>query len=550
VSPPLIGALVSLVVLAVWVARVRQRRKLLARLQAEWGQPRRGGERWFEPPPLPDGSPIDQQTWSDLDLDAVLAAIDRTETALGATALRARVAEYARWSDLPDAPTLADAFARDPSLRDDVGLELALAGRSAGQWLGALGQPGVVQVRWWYWAFPVLALAMLTSLLAIAIWPKALLVAFGIALLNVAVRVATAWQLPGVLGPMRQLGPVLGLARRVARRLPDALPTLTRIDADLKSMRRLRRIAKWVSRDPATDGEILASIWEYLNLLFILDANALFLAGVELREKGATLLRIMDWVGMVDVARGVASLRAEPRVWSEPRWSSTGPTVLEEAWHPLLEDPVTNLVDLVPGGGLLITGANMSGKSTYLRTLGVAVVLAHCLETCPARSYRGRPLQIMTLIQVRDDLEGGRSYFQVEADRVAGLLARAAGETPTLFIVDELLRGTNSVERIALTEAVMLALVRRDGPTPHVAVIATHDLEVAAAVVPPYAAWHFRETLAKGELTFDYRRREGPSPTRTGILVLEAAGAPAAVIADAHARAERRGLREGGGSAE
>ena len=145
---------------------------------------------------------------------------------------------------------------------------------------------------------------------------------------------------------------------------------------------------------------------------------------------------------------------------------------------------------------------------------------------------------------------GGRSYFQVEADRVAGLLARAAGETPTLFIVDELLRGTNSVERIALTEAVMLALVRRDGPTPHVAVIATHDLEVAAAVVPPYAAWHFRETLANGELTFDYRRREGPSPTRTGILVLEAAGAPAAVIADAHARAERRGLREGGGSAE
>ncbi len=270
----------------------------------------------------------------------------------------------------------------------------------------------------------------------------------------------------------------------------------------------------------------------------MLDANALLVTGVELRRKSAVLGRVIDWMGMVDMARSVASLRAEPRGWTVPEWQEGAvATRIDGAWHPLLTDPTPNDIELAVGGGMLITGANMAGKSTYLRTVALAMILSRCLGTCPARSFRGRRLHVMSLIGVRDDLSAGKSHFQVESERVAAMLAVAREGEGHLFILDELFRGTNTIERMALTEAVMHGLVESHEPRCHVAIVATHDVEVAGAVVPPYQAWHFRETFEDGKLSFDHRRQPGPATTRTGIRVLEAAGAPASVIADAERRA-------------
>lgn len=527
--------------------RRHHREKLLARVRAGWGRvgpigtldDDRVTEAWRElRDATPDGDEIDERTWADLDLDRVLATLDRTHTGLGRQRLYWRLRSGAPWHSTSALEPLTESFGSHAALREAVGSQLRGAGSHLGYGLWILTRPELIVVRWWYWAFPLLAIAMLGSLIAIAFFPKIVLLTLALVVLNLIVRMATAWQIPGLLAPMRQIGPMIGSAERLLT--IEALRDLGkgRIATDVADLRPLKRISRWVSRDAMASGEILTAIWEYFNILFILDANALFFGAQHLRRLGPVLARVASWIGDVDVALTVASLRAEPRDWCVPV-ARSGATTVTGMWHPLIAEPVTNDVTLVPGHGAIITGANMSGKSTYLRTIGIAAVLSRALNSCPAQSYHGEWFRVRSLIGRNDDLAAGKSYYQVEADGVVTMLRDATAAQPTLFLLDELLRGTNTIERLAAGEAVLRALLA-GGPhgSPHVVIVATHDGELVSMLADCYAPFHFRETIGPGGLSFDYQRHEGPASTRTAIALLEATGAPAAVVAAARARAE------------
>lgn len=534
----------GLVVHAHW-----QRHKLLARLRREWGVPcpptrlddDQASEAWKElDRARAIGSGIDDRTWTDLGLDDVAATIDRTHTGLGRQILYHRLRSGDAWIDSPMLEDLTIRFGRSSEMRESVGAQLATGGRSLGRGLWTVTRPDLIPIRWWYWFFPVLALAMIVSLFAIPFEPRALLAVAALAAINMVVRMATAWQIPGLLAPMRQMGPLIRTARRLVRAQGMEEAHVGTVADDVTRLRPLQRIASWVSRDPVSSGEIMAAAYEYLNMLLILDANALLLSARHLKRLGPVLQRIAVWVGDVDVALAVASLRAEPRRWCVPAWTEQRRTQVTGIWHPLLASPVENDVDLNCGEGIVITGANMSGKTTYLRTVGIAAILARALNTCPANSWQRRSFRVRSLIGRSDDLSTGKSYYQVEAEGVVELLNESRGNTPTIFLLDELLRGTNTIERLSAGEAILRALLTGQGHgTDHVVLVATHDGELVAMLDGLYAPWHFRETIGPEGLVFDYRRRKGPASTRTALALLEAAGAPRAVVEAARERAEQ-----------
>ncbi len=524
-----------------------QRRQLVARLRRAWGvplSPRRlddddAAEAWEE---LERGrglaQGLDDRTWSDLDLDAVLATVDRTHTGLGRQMLYRRLRAATAWSDTPHLERLAQRFGREQQLREEVGIQLASAGRPMGRGLWVITRPDLIQARWWYWFFPFLAGTMVASAVVSAFEPRALLVVGALAVINLVVRMATAWQIPSILAPIRQMGPLIRTAERLVR-----VPGMGDEEGDLvaqevERLRPLRRIASWVSRDPVSSGDIVASVYEYLNLLLVLDANALVFSARHLRRLAPVLERVATWVGDVDVALTVASLRAEPRSWVAPGWTEETRAELVGVWHPLIKVPVGNDATLEAGVGMVITGANMSGKTTYLRSIGIAAVLARSLNTCPATSWHGRAFRVRSLIGRSDDLSAGKSYYQVEAEGVVELLQESQSHTPTIFLLDELLRGTNTIERLAAGEAVLRALLDSCGQrSDHAVIVATHDGELVPMLRDVYEPWHFRETMGPEGLTFDYRRRKGPASSRTALALLEAAGAPHAVVDAARRRA-------------
>lgn len=544
-NPLLLGLLVLVVaVVAVKALGERARDRRLKALRADWGRPRPPASHDADDPAdeswrlLDSGSVgplgLDDRTWVDLHLDDVLATIDRTRTGLGRQQLHRRLRTGTSLGESPGLLALTDRFTESAPLRDAVGLRLEGCGRGLGRGFWIITREDAIRTRWWYAMYPVLSLSMIAAIVLTVLEPRFLLAIGALAAVNMAARMATAWQIPGILAPIRQLGPLLKGADSIVA-VPE-FPAEARpgIAEALDHLRRLRTIAAWVGRDPMTAGELASSIYEYLNLFFLLDGNALFFGARHLRRHRDELARVACWLGDVDLARMRAALQAESNGWCRPTWDDGAETVGRGLWHPLVAAPVANDVELTPGSGLVITGANMTGKSTYLRTVGLAAALAAALELCPARAWHGRRFAVRSLIGRADDLHTGRSYYLVEAERVVELLGLADLATPTLFLLDELLRGTNTIERLAAGEAILRRLVQGGG---NVALVATHDGELVGMLADRYQSWHFAETIVGGELRFEYRREAGPARTRTALALLAAAGAPVDVVSAARQRA-------------
>jgi DNA mismatch repair ATPase MutS len=250
--------------------------------------------------------------------------------------------------------------------------------------------------------------------------------------------------------------------------------------------------------------------------------------------------RVASWfesLGNLEALLSIAALRDEYPGWCRPEWSSTGEPVLQASaiGHPLLPDRarVTNDVSVGPAGTiLLVTGSNMSGKSTMLRSLGLNVSLAAIGAPVCAQDFRLPSLELATSIRVSDDVSQGVSFYMAELKRLKSVVdhARAMSRLPDrtcLFLLDEILQGTNSRERQIAVVQVLRHLMNSGA----IGAISTHDLELADE--PELAAVahvvHFRETIrpdAAGneQMTFDYKMREGVSPTTNALRLLQMVG--------------------------
>jgi DNA mismatch repair ATPase MutS len=244
----------------------------------------------------------------------------------------------------------------------------------------------------------------------------------------------------------------------------------------------------------------------------------------------------MDALGTVEALSALATLASDHPDWAFPELADAGPPPQFQAaalGHPLLAEGacVRNDVEVGPPGRvLLITGSNMSGKSTLLRSVGLAVVLADAGGPVCVRSLRLPVCTLFTSMRVQDSIEAGVSFFMAELERLAALLraapARGDSGPPLLYLVDEILQGTNSDERRVAGRRLIRHLLRRNA----IGAVTTHDLELHRhpEVEAASELVHFRESVTGDagaeSLSFDYRLREGLAETRNALRLAEIVG--------------------------
>jgi len=281
------------------------------------------------------------------------------------------------------------------------------------------------------------------------------------------------------------------------------------------------------------------AIFELWNLFTLWELRVLPGTEAELLRSRERIDKAIGALGEAEALLCLALPLAEQKGFELPGIVEGDRPVLaaEEIGHPLLEadSAVRNPVSLGPGQNiLLVTGSNMSGKSTYLKSIGLNAALASAGGPVCARGFRWTPVEIHSDMNVRDSLDDGKSYFQVEVERVRLAIERAGTTPRVLAVFDELFRGTNSTERVALARAIL----RHLRSTGALVVVATHDASLTRLVTeerePGMANVHFRESVDGREMRFDYRLREGPATTRNAIRVLEAQGYPEAITREAH----------------
>lgn len=197
--------------------------------------------------------------------------------------------------------------------------------------------------------------------------------------------------------------------------------------------------------------------------------------------------------------------------------------------HPLIPEThrVSNDITLdTLGTVLLVTGSNMSGKSTFLRTLGINLCLAQAGAPVCADLFEWTWIRLATCIRVDDSLEAGLSFFYAEVKRLKSLLDAATDRSraPVVFLIDEIFKGTNNRERLIGSRAFIAALAQGNG----FGLVTTHDLELTdlEKTVPGLRNAHFQETVAAGALQFDYKLRPGPCPTTNALRIMELEGLP------------------------
>lgn len=197
--------------------------------------------------------------------------------------------------------------------------------------------------------------------------------------------------------------------------------------------------------------------------------------------------------------------------------------------HPLLapDAKVRNDYRLDRRGAItLITGSNMSGKSTFLRTVGLNLRLAFAGGPVDAAALRTVPFRLFTSLNVQDSVQDGLSFFYAEVRRLKALLdaLRADHPVPLFFLIDEIFRGTNNRERRIGSEAYVRALAEATGT----GLITTHDLELTALAeeIPTLRNAHFREDVQEERMVFDYRLRPGPCPTTNALKIMQLEGLP------------------------
>ena len=542
-------------VLAAAMATIRARRTSpLARIRREWGKPVHRPHR-IEAIVATHRARVDEydkaltfvddRTWADLNLDDVFAAVDRTQSTLGQHALYHRLRTSPVGSHMNAFEALVDRMSVDASARERAQLALSRLQDPHGYDLWWLGRPDALEIPSWYIVFPVLSAITLTLALMGPFWPGMFSWLLGVLLLNVAIWLASPRRVSDVTRAFRQLAPVIATAESLQFLQGSDFDVLTNsLQSDVTGLRRLKTTARWVSEDPfmlAGSWNVLAVaatdlanlLYLYLSIILHLDEVGVYFGARDLHTGGPAVVRVVAALGEIDAALSVASYRAEQGAgWTKPRVLSPGlQAELTAIRHPLVERAVPNTIAITPGHGALVTGSNMSGKSTFLRTVGVTTLMAQTLNTCLAAKYEAPILEIRTSIGRADDLLAGKSYYIVEVERLLELVRASNQEASQLFLLDELFRGTNAVERVAAGQAVLYELI--DGPSgskPHVVMAATHDGELVDLLQDRYSAYHFGDAVGTAGLVFDHRLQSGPATSRNAIALLRLHGAPPTLV--------------------
>jgi hypothetical protein len=347
------------------------------------------------------------------------------------------------------------------------------------------------------------------------------------ALVMRSLRPATAPITSAVEGPRRDLDVIAKLLGRVEREPTGDSAKLAALAADMRAgevtgsaaIARLARIVDWLE---ARKSGLFAPI------AFVLMWELHGAIAVERwrRHHGPAIARWLAALGELEALAALAAYAYERPADPMPTIVGGSPQVRgEELRHPLLPGCVANSVALgEPLRVLMISGSNMSGKSTLLRTLGINVVLALAGAPVSARSLALTPLQIGATLRIEDSLQNARSRFYSELRRLLLLrdLARA-GDPPLLFLLDEIFHGTNSHDRKIGAEAVLRMLVDAGA----IGLCTTHDLALAESIADlgeRARNVHFADHVEGDRLVFDYRMRQGIVTRSNAIALMRAIG--------------------------
>ena len=244
------------------------------------------------------------------------------------------------------------------------------------------------------------------------------------------------------------------------------------------------------------------------------------------------VIELMDKLGFIEAMISVANFRRLLPKMCKPEFIDENRIELENVYHLEIKKPVAN--SITTDRSVLITGSNASGKSTFLKSVAINALLAQTIYTCPADSYKAPMYRIYSSMALADDIESGESYYIVEIKSLKRIVDAAKEKGYVLCFIDEVLRGTNTVERIAASSEILKGLSGDD----IMCFAATHDIELTGILSDFYDNYHFDEEIVDDNVVFSYAIKKGKATSRNAIKLLGIIGYDRDIIQKSQERAD------------
>lgn len=463
-------------------------------------------------------SEIDDITWYDLDGFHLFEAINLTYSSVGSEALYQQLRNY-QFKEDSQLQELIAFFAQNHSAREQAQYTFARLGKQdhnfSKSYLAQEAAPSIGSLP----LFICLGLLPLIGLLLFAIGiPVGLILTIGGILFNTIYYSIKKARLETELNSMRYLVQTIASGNQIAK---IATPLQREIKDALKPLKNIPRFGLSFRAKNGSDGDML---FEYINIFFMLPFISYQSVTSTLAKHHDDAIRLWDLLGKLEVAAAILNFRTYMPITCIPDFQD-GPVVSSGSYHPLLKEAVMNDVDW--GHNTLVTGANASGKSTYVKSIAINCWLSQTIYTAVAETFTLAPGHVITSMAVEDDLFEGDSYFVAEIKSIKRLLDQVATKERCYCFIDEILKGTNTVERIAASSSIIHWL----SGYPSLAFVATHDIELTEILKQDCRNIHFSEQVTADDgISFDYKVKTGAAKSRNAIALLGVLGYPQAIV--------------------
>lgn len=476
---------------------------------------------------------IDDITAGDLDIDSLYAKLDRTYSSAGECSLYSMLRTPIMDEEkLKKREKLIDFFNENPNTRAEIQYSYYNLGRDRKNTFLDMMKSDIKPSIAKYYIYTVLGKVIPIILIALAIIlnePKMMIGLMCASFLNMYVNQKEKANVRSV-GIIHLRG-VLTCAKELSHiKNPELKEYVDKIKTYMKELKGI---------DRSTMGMSIITMWggllEVVSVIFLIEESSFYKLSNLLKENKAKIIELYYLIGEMEALIAVANYKTEFKdICTVPKFKDELSLKIDEGAHPLIKNAVANTLHMKKNG-MILTGTNMSGKSTFLRMLGINILLAETFYFALAKKYEASFFNIVSSISPSDDLEKGKSFYMVEAESLLRIINAMKKDVPVFCAIDEIFRGTNPIERIAASAEILSYI--NNGKS--ISIVTTHDRELVDILKDKYEFHYFSEKVDKEGLKFDYKLKDGVSKTRNAIRLLEHIGYPKDIIENSFKRAEK-----------
>ena len=464
---------------------------------------------------------IDDITWNDLNMDDVLAAFDEASSSVGKEyskkALRTLLFDE---KELKERSGRALFLGQNPDQAKLLKKIFALLGRtkkfSFYDYIFRLKELEPKKNTLHYILILLLALSICLIFFKPALGIIALIVMISV---NIALYFTQKAEIEGYFLSLKYLISMINCAQAVRKKTDLDDPAFgslkERLEGAMKELKDLKRFS-WLLTN-SVSGSLIDVVMDYLRMIFHVDIIRFNQMHKKAAGHEAQINDLFDCLGELELDLNIAAYKDKLEYCCVPEFGAGKKVLAQDIFHPLIKDAVSNSINAEKS--VLFTGSNASGKSTFLKTLAISQIFAQTIYLCPARSYKTGFFRVFSSMALSDNILKKESYFVVEIKSLKRIFD-SLSDVPVMCFIDEVLRGTNTKERIAASSQILKNLCEDNA----LVFAATHDIELTQLLAGDMTNMHFSEEVNESEVVFDYKLKEGRSDSRNAIRLLEVYG--------------------------